>query len=150
MLVPTGAEGKYEYDPSIPAGSGGGGDITVESLSVTENDTYTAPAGKAYSPVVVNVPGGSSDYTIAHVTFTNNSSHHFAIAGPTLYEGIMYPTMDSDDMVGDVFDIVLYKGVATLAVVDTEEMFSFTVTGDIVAGRTSLTVSGDGTVVIAD
>ena len=25
MLVPTGAEGKYEYDPSIPAGSGGGG-----------------------------------------------------------------------------------------------------------------------------
>lgn len=25
MLVPTGAEGKYEYDPSIPEGSGGGG-----------------------------------------------------------------------------------------------------------------------------
>ena len=94
--------------------------------------------------------GGSSDYTIAHVTLTNNSSHHFAIAGATLYEGTMYPTIDSDDMVGDVLDIVLYKGVAILAVVDTEESFSFTVTGDIVAGRTTLTVSGDGTVVIAD
>lgn len=35
---------------------GGGGDITVESLSVTANGTYTAPSGKAYSPVSVNVP----------------------------------------------------------------------------------------------
>lgn len=37
-------------------GGGGGGDITVEPLSVTENDTYTAPSGKAYSPVTVAVP----------------------------------------------------------------------------------------------
>ena len=36
--------------------NGGGGEITVEGLSVTENATYTAPEGKAYSPVVVNVP----------------------------------------------------------------------------------------------
>lgn len=35
---------------------GGGASITVESLSVTENGTYTAQTGKAYSPVVVNVP----------------------------------------------------------------------------------------------
>lgn len=39
-------------------GGGGGGDITVEALSVTQNGTYTAPAGKAYSPVTVNVSGG--------------------------------------------------------------------------------------------
>ena len=38
------------------AASGGGGDITVEPLSVTENGTTTAPSGKAYSPVTVNVP----------------------------------------------------------------------------------------------
>ena len=36
---------------------GGGGDITVESLNVTENGTYTAPTGKAYTPVVVAVEG---------------------------------------------------------------------------------------------
>ena len=35
--------------------------IEVESLSVTENDTYTAPSGKAYSPVIVNVPTGGGD-----------------------------------------------------------------------------------------
>lgn len=36
-------------------GQGGGG-VTVEPLSVTENRTYTAPSGKAYSPISVNVP----------------------------------------------------------------------------------------------
>ena len=30
--------------------------ITVEALNVTTNGTYTAPTGKAYSPVTVSVP----------------------------------------------------------------------------------------------
>lgn len=34
----------------------GGEQITVESLTATENKIYTAPTGKAYSPVTVNVP----------------------------------------------------------------------------------------------
>ncbi len=34
---------------------GGGTSIEVEELSVTSNGTYTAPEGKAYSPVTVNV-----------------------------------------------------------------------------------------------
>lgn len=42
------------------SGGGGGGDITVESLTVTENGTTTAPSGKAYSPVTVNVPNSYS------------------------------------------------------------------------------------------
>lgn len=52
-------------------GGGGGGDITVEALTVTENGTYTAEEGKAYSPVTVNVPGflGTSDATIT-LSFT--------------------------------------------------------------------------------
>ena len=37
---------------------GGGGGVEIESLSVTQNGTYTAPTGKAYSPVNVNVSGG--------------------------------------------------------------------------------------------
>ena len=36
----------------------GSGSVTVEALSVTQNGTYTAPTGKAYSPVTVNVSGG--------------------------------------------------------------------------------------------
>lgn len=35
---------------------GSGGGVTVEALTATENKTYTAPSGKAYSPVTVNVP----------------------------------------------------------------------------------------------
>ena len=46
--------------------------ITVESLSVTSNGTYTAPAGKAYSPVTVNVSGGGT-LTVATKTLTNTA-----------------------------------------------------------------------------
>lgn len=42
------------YAMGKQAGGGGGG-VTVEPLSVTGNGTYTAPTGKAYSPVTVNV-----------------------------------------------------------------------------------------------
>lgn len=42
------------------SGGGGGGDITVESLSVTANGTYSAPSSKAYTPVTVNVPNPST------------------------------------------------------------------------------------------
>lgn len=38
------------------AGQGSGSGVTVESLNVTANGTYTATEGKAYSPVTVNVP----------------------------------------------------------------------------------------------
>lgn len=44
----------------------------VEPLSVNTNGTYTAPSGKAYTPVNVNVSGGGS--TVA-VGFTNASSN---------------------------------------------------------------------------
>ena len=37
-------------------GGGGGGDVTVESKSISSNGTFTAPPGKAYSPVTVDVP----------------------------------------------------------------------------------------------
>lgn len=42
---------------------GGGSSVTVEPLTVTQNGTQTAPEGKAYSPVTVNVPNsyGASD-----------------------------------------------------------------------------------------
>lgn len=46
-------DGYLVLDDDAPAPS-----ITVESLSVTQNGTYTAPTGKAYSPVTVSVSGG--------------------------------------------------------------------------------------------
>lgn len=44
------------FAKAIGGGGGGGGDISVESLSVTANGQYSAPRGKAYTPVNVNVP----------------------------------------------------------------------------------------------
>lgn len=37
-------------------GGGGGSGVTVEPLAVSENGEYSAPSGKAYNPVTVNVP----------------------------------------------------------------------------------------------
>lgn len=37
-------------------GGGGGSGITVEPITITQNGTTTAPSGKAYSPITVNVP----------------------------------------------------------------------------------------------
>ena len=48
---------------------GGGSDITVESLSVTKNGEYTAPAGKAYNPVSVDVPQGGGSVSANAVNF---------------------------------------------------------------------------------
>lgn len=65
--------GGYFHQPGyyqLTYGYGGeAAPIEVESLSVTENGTYTAPRGKAYSPVVVSVSGGGSA-TVATKTTT--------------------------------------------------------------------------------
>lgn len=44
------------YILGLKTSGGGGGGIATETLRVTENGTYTAESGKAYTPVVVNVP----------------------------------------------------------------------------------------------
>jgi len=49
-----GSNGQWVVDRSAEHGGGGSG-ATVEPLSVTTNGTYTAPSGKAYSPVSVDV-----------------------------------------------------------------------------------------------
>lgn len=66
-----------EWVKAVVDEAGGGGDITVESLTVTENDTYTAPEGKAYSPVIVNVPAGAK--VVASGTITGSNSHSIEI-----------------------------------------------------------------------
>ena len=56
-----GVQTQYELD-DMPAaiGSISSGGVTVEALSVTNNGTYTAPTGTAYTPVTVNVAGGGA------------------------------------------------------------------------------------------
>lgn len=67
---------------------GGGSSVDVESLSVTENGTYTAEEGKAYSPVNVNVPVGWTTDGIGQnlepnggIVYTATSIGQYAFAG---------------------------------------------------------------------
>ena len=61
----------------------GGGEPTIESLSVTENGTYTAPSGvDGYSPVIVNVQGQDSlpsDYQEVEYLTAGASLAYFSI-----------------------------------------------------------------------
>lgn len=58
-----------EDDIVITDVTSGGGSPVIQSLSVTENGTYTAPSGvDGYSPVTVNVSGGGS--VTAHDLFS--------------------------------------------------------------------------------
>lgn len=84
-------------------GGGGGGGVTVEPLSVSENGTYTAPTGKAYSPVEVDLPGpGWSEFTVA--MNTTNSEESFGVLFHDTQEGKTYVAIinkDKKDFVKD-------------------------------------------------
>lgn len=60
LLKPTGFDcpenlkGKT-FSEATSGGGGGGSGITVEPITITQNGTTTAPSGKAYSPITVNV-----------------------------------------------------------------------------------------------
>lgn len=59
LLKPTGFDCPEELQDKTfaEATSGGGGSgITVEPITIDQNGTTTAPSGKAYSPITVNVP----------------------------------------------------------------------------------------------
>lgn len=69
-----------------------GTSIAVEPLSVTQNGTYTAPSGTAYSPVSVNVSGGGggSDYTFVtseEIDVSTTSSSATTVLQITLPDG---------------------------------------------------------------
>lgn len=52
---PDGMKNKT-FEQATSGGGGGGSGITVEPITITQNGTTTAPSGKAYSPITVNVP----------------------------------------------------------------------------------------------
>lgn len=67
---------------AIPSGGG----VTTQPLSVAQNGTYTAPSGKAYSPVTVNVPqpSGTKNITISQNGTTTENVKNYASASITV------------------------------------------------------------------
>lgn len=148
-----------EYIKAVVEEAGGG--ITVEELNVTENDTYTAPEGKAYSPVIVNVSGGGggSDLTTVKVTFVNQSaSFAIAVSGAIQYESDTYPTTISstDVNAGDtvVLTAIAYKGEADFDVATQNSNplgNSITTSGDVTGnGYGQYYITGDCTFTMTD
>ena len=66
--------------------------ITVEPLSVTTNGTYTAPSGKAYSPVTVNVSSGTP--TLQAKTASPTTSQQ-TITADSGYDGLSQVTISA-------------------------------------------------------
>lgn len=96
-------------------GYGQGGGVTTQPLSVTENGTYTAPSGTAYTPVTVNVPSGGSlpsviskidggSFTLASDTLTGNHSITHSLG--VVPSGI---AMWSDDIVVEAYSVRTVK-----------------------------------------
>lgn len=80
-------QGKYcEDNITVQYAGGGGSSITVEPLTVTQNGTTTAPSGKAYSPVTVNVPqpSGTKNITISQNGTTTENVKNYASASITV------------------------------------------------------------------
>jgi hypothetical protein len=66
-----------------------GGGITVEPLSVTDNGTYTAPTGTAYSPVTVNVsPNVGTKSITDNGTYTASTDNLDGYSSVTVDTGI--------------------------------------------------------------
>lgn len=63
---------------------GGGGDISVVEKTITANGDYTAPSGKAYSPVHVNVPATHPYPTYGTVKVVNKVSYGVMVTGYTI------------------------------------------------------------------
>lgn len=67
VAVPDAPLTRLEQYLAHIAENGGGSSVTVEPLTVTSNGTQTAPSGKAYSPVTVNVPNSYANSDIGKV-----------------------------------------------------------------------------------
>ena len=146
-------------DESDSGGGEGGGDITVEALSVTENGTYTAPSGKAYSPVTVNVPSGESDLSTAEVTFINsseatNSPYYINISRVVddPVSTIVLSNIAVDAESSETVVVPLYKGSFIMFASNISQASQATppvVTGgvefDTTSGTAMIKITGDGT-----
>lgn len=136
-------------DESDSGGGEGGGDITVEALSVTENGTYTAESGKAYSPVTVNVP---SDFSIAHVTFVNSdNTKTYAVNNLVTIRGSYMVIEKLTVTTSAAVDLVLYKGSAYVSEIeDADDQTAPVMTGDISydSDNNEFVITGDGTITL--
>ena len=102
IIIPISRIERYlaQIAENTAGGGGGGSSITVEALTATENKTYTAPEGKAYSPVTVNVPAGGGGLEYEEGTWTPNAdTNHGSILFTKQHTSapMFYAVLDTSD-----------------------------------------------------
>ena len=93
---PQGMENKT-FEQATSGGGGGGSGTTIEPITITQNGTTTAPSGKAYSPITVNVP---SNCTVEELTLDKDSD-----PVTISYEGKTFVFLGSGDNLGELTGI---------------------------------------------
>ena len=128
---------------------GGGGDVTVEALSVTENGTYSEE-GKAYSPVTVNV---ESDFSTAVIEVTVTGGESFVISNAFEIYDEHLEVIEGFET--GTFMMVLYKGVFEGVILASEgyNLVDATGTGGVAVsadalGNKAVNITGDGTLTV--
>lgn len=157
--IPTHRDETYDTSEVSRYPASSGGDIEVEALAVTENGTYIAPEGKAYSPVNVNVAGGggSSDFSIAEVTIVNTINGHVTLTMPVCGEGFDEGAGSIPPVAKGAFspepnstttvNVIMYKGATLISDVQYFEVIGdISCSGDIDDGL----ITGNGTITIIE
>lgn len=128
-------------------------DLTLKNLKVSENGTY-GESGVAYSSVEVNVNsggGGSSDFSTAELVCTNDAGSKCRVIVPLYADGEDYTGaagFDEVPVVGNTFEVILYKNKAVAIIPDQGYDFGET-TGSVERlGYRTLQITGSGTVKI--
>ena len=135
----------------VIAESGGGSSVTVEPLIVTQNGITTAPSGKAYSPVTVDVPAPASAVNYV-LTWDGDQSKRATKTYNTLayYKASEYaPTGTLGDLIVDPVVIVTLEGGQTVTLPGTLNTSGSLPTIDVSAGgRTAATAVIDNGIYI--
>ena len=121
---------------------------------ITENGTYDATDDSAngYSSVTVNVEGGggSSDFSTAEVTITNNASDDTTLIGAVNIFGDKLAfdiTVDKDATITRT--AVLYKNTVRWVVTGTATVTGSATVKKTPSGGTAIIITGDCTITIS-
>lgn len=95
--------------------------------------------------------GGSSDFSIAHVTFINTAQNgrYYSVRCPHIIEEYMeYRTEDITLIAPSVLDVVLYKGEQYIVTMDWDTSIAPVITGDITydSEEEAFIIAGDGSI----
>jgi len=130
-----------------------GGQLTLKTLTATENKTYSEE-GTAYTSVTVNVEGGggSSDFSTAEVTVVNQKNSDISFIMPVIMEAeddypatvLSTTTMLAHSTVHNVAP--LYKGEADAT---TDPGNTIAITGNATNEGEYIFITGDCTITIS-